>query len=207
MYIPKHFILDDRAAACAVIEDHDFGLLITAADGRPSATHLPFLYRSDEGAEGTLYAHMARANPQWRDFAEIDEALAIFQGPHAYVSPRDYASDKPNVPTWNYIAVHAYGRPVIISDAAEVAELLTVLTARHENARPDAWSPDDLPDGHFAAMSRGIVAFRIAVTRLEAKAKLSQNKTEAERLAAAQALGERSDPLAQHIGRAMGRAD
>ena len=115
MFIPAMFRLDDRAAAVELIRQNSFGLLVTAPEGRATATHLPFLFDPERGEQGTLIAHMARANPQWRDFAALEaadgEALAVFQGAHAYVSPTWYGGEGPRVPTWNYMAVHAYGRP------------------------------------------------------------------------------------------------
>jgi len=191
MYVPEAFRLSDRDRMAEVVRAHDFALLVTAPEGKAQASHLPFLYEPDEGPEGTLYAHMARANPQWRDFAALaaagGEALVVFQGPHSYISPTWYASEQPNVPTWNYVAVHAYGPPAVIDAPDEARALLERLVARQEAGLDPAWSTAGLSDKFMEGMLRGLVAFRIPVARLEAKAKLSQNKTTAQ-LAAATAV-------------------
>lgn len=191
MYVPEAFRLSDRARLAEVMRAYDFALLVTAPDGRAQASHLPFLYEPDEGPEGTLYAHMARANPQWRDFAALagqgGAALVVFQGPHSYISPAWYASEQPNVPTWNYVAIHAYGLPAVIEAPAEARALLERLVARQEAGLEPAWSTAGLSEKFMEGMLRGLVAFRIPVARLEAKAKLSQNKTAAQ-LAAATAV-------------------
>ena len=215
MYVPEAFRLDDREAVAAVMRAFDFALLVTAPDGVPQASHLPFLYEPPrnlpgEGPEGTLYAHMARANPQWRDFAVMEEnggeALVVFQGPHSYVSPTWYASEQPNVPTWNYVAVHAYGLPQVIEEAAQVRALLDRMVATQEAGLTPPWSTAGLTDRYMEGMLRGLVAFRIPVARLDAKAKLSQNKTTAQ-LGAATAVLERAEvPLARETGAWMRRA-
>lgn len=210
MYIPQQFVLDDKARIRALIERYDFAVMVTAPAGRPQAVHLPFLYDPDAGPNGTLYAHLARANPQWQDFAALEaaggEALVIFQGPHAYVSPTDYRSDKPNVPTWNYLAVHAYGCPRAIADDAAVRDLLGRLSAKQEAARAVPWRLADLPEAFSAAMIKGIVAFEMPLTRLEAKAKLGQNKTRPQVAAAAAAMAAAADPQVRCVGEEMARA-
>jgi len=210
MYVPEAFRLDDRALVSEVLRAFDFALLITAPEGRAQASHLPFIYEPDEGPEGTLYAHMARPNPQWRDFAAMaesgGEALVVFQGPHSYISPTWYASEQPNVPTWNYVAVHAYGLPEVIEDAAGTRALLERLVARQEAGLTPAWSTAGLTEKFMDGMQRGLVAFRIPVARLEAKAKLSQNKTAAQLGAAAAVLEQAEAPLARETGAWMRRA-
>lgn len=215
MYVPEAFRLDDRACVAEVLRAYDFALLITAPEGKAQASHLPFLYEPPqgtpgEGPQGTLYAHMARPNPQWRDFAAlaecVGEALVVFQGPHSYISPTWYASEQPNVPTWNYVAVHAYGLPEVIEDAAGTRALLERMVARQEAGLTPPWSTAELTEKYLDGMQRGLVAFRIPVARLEAKAKLSQNKTAAQ-LAAATAVLERAEaPLARETGAWMRRA-
>lgn len=182
MYIPKDFILEDPAQIAALLEHHAFAILVTAGDGAaPVATHLPFLYDPGAGPHGCLRGHMARSNPQWRAFAASSrEALVIFHGPHAYISPRWYQPGAA-VPTWNYVAVHAYGMPAIINDDAAVDALLRDLVGEYEAAAPRPWSLDGQEEAYLARMRRGIVAFEIPITRLEAKAKLSQNKTPEDR--------------------------
>jgi len=211
MYVPEVFALDDRAAIAALIRDHDFGLLVTAPGGQAMVSHLPFLYDAERGANGTLLAHMARENPQWRDFARLAEeggaALAVFQGPHAYISPTWYGDAGPAVPTWNYLAVHAYGLPRVIDEAAAVRALLERLVATHEVGRTPPWSLESQKPGYLDAMQRGIVAFEIPVARLEAKAKLNQNRPAAARLGAAAALEAEGGEVARDLARHMRAVD
>ncbi len=210
MYLPEAFRLDDPQRIAEVLRAHDFALLVTAADGVPQATHLPFLYDPEEGEKGTLLAHMARPNPQWRDFATLaaagQQALVIFQGPHSYISPTWYGEGPPNVPTWNYVAVHAYGLPRVIEEPERVRALLDRLVAVQEAGLDPAWSTAGLTEKYMAGMQRGLVAFEIPVSRLEAKAKLSQNKTAAQLAAAAAVLEEAEAPLARQTGAWMRRA-
>lgn len=210
MYVPEAFRLTDRARMAEVMRAYDFALLVTAPEGRAQASHLPFLYEPGEGRDGTLYAHMARANPQWRDFAALaesgGEALVVFQGPHSYISPTWYASEQPNVPTWNYVAVHAYGLPQVIEEPAAARALIERLAAVQEAGLTPPWSTAGLPDTFMAGMLRGLVAFRIPVTRLEAKAKLSQNKTTGQLAAATAVLEAAEAPLARETGAWMREA-
>ncbi len=214
MYVPEAFRLDDPRRIAELMRAHDFALLVTAPEGVPQATHLPFLYDpepvSDAGPAGTLLAHMARPNPQWRDFEKLaaaeQEALVIFQGPHAYISPTWYGEGLPNVPTWNYVAVHAYGLPKVIEEPERVRALLERLVATQEAGLDPAWSTAGLTEKYLAGMQRGLVAFEIPVSRLEAKAKLSQNKP-ASQLAAATAVLEGAEaPLGRQTGAWMRRA-
>ena len=210
MYVPEAFRLSDRGRVAEVLRAYDFALLVTAPEGRAQASHLPFLYEPDEGPEGTLYAHMARSNPQWRDFAALaaagQEALVVFQGPHSYISPTWYATKQPTVPTWNYVAVHACGLPEIIEAPAAARALIERLVARQEAGLTPPWSTAGLSEKFMEGMLRGLVAFRIPVARLEATAKLSQNKT-AGQLAAATAVLEGAEaPPARETGAWMRRA-
>lgn len=207
MYIPEPFALSDPARIAAVLRDYDFALLISAVEGRPPvATHLPFLYDSAAGPHGTLIAHMARANPHWRDFAPLAAAggqvLAAFQGPHAYISPTAYAPG-PAVPTWNYVAVHAYGTPRLLEAQAEVERGLARLVAAHEAGAPAPWSMAGQDEAFLARMMRGIVMFEIPLTRIEAKAKLSQNKRPADRRGVVAALGAQGHPGAAELAQWM----
>jgi transcriptional regulator len=160
MYVPQQFALSDQDRIVDLIERNDFALMITALDGRPTAVHLPFLYDPSRGEKGILLAHMAKANPQWQDFEAMaaagGEALVIFQGPHAYISPSDYRSDKPNVPTWNYLAVHAYGCPRVISEPGAVRDLLSRLSEKQEAGRSQPWRFESLPEKFSAAKESSI---------------------------------------------------
>ncbi len=206
MYVPEVFALADEAYARKVIDSHGFALLVTALDGPPQASHLPFLLAPDHGPKGTLVAHMARANPQWRDLerlsAEDGEALVIFQGPHAYVSPTWYAGDQA-VPTWNYLVVHAYGVPRLIEDSVRVRAVIERLVARHEAGSAAPWRIDSQEEKYVAAMLRGIVAFEIPIARLEAKAKLNQNKAPQDREGVVAGLRESGDPYAAALAEIM----
>jgi transcriptional regulator len=202
MYTPKHFRTDDLAHMHALIRSYNFGILVTqGAEGAPFATHLPFLLNERQGPNGALLAHVARANPQWRDLAAGQEALAIFQGPHAYVTPSWYSAG-PNVPTWNYGVVHAYGRARIIDDPTELREMLGALVGYHEASFEQPW-PMDLPDEYMERMIRGVVGFEIPIARLEGKLKLSQNRNAEERRRVAEALAESDDQLSAATGALM----
>ena len=209
MYVPEVFAVTDQAEARRMMREHSFALLVTAAEGAPVATHLPFLYDPEPGPHGTLLCHMAKANPQWKDFAKLDaeghEALVIFQGPHGYISPSWYAGG-PAVPTWNYLAVHAYGAPRIIDDAARTKAHQERLVETHEAGSAVPWSMAGQDDKYIRRMLRGIAAFEIPITRLEAKAKLSQNKTDADRRGVVTALEAGDHPGDQELAAAMRRA-
>lgn len=196
MYRPKHFSVDDQATCHDLITANEFGLLLTTgADGAPFGTHLAFMVDPDSGPHGTLLGHMARANPQWRDFGRAP-ALAVFSGPHAYVSPTLYASS-PNVPTWNYAVVHAYGTAQVISDPTEVSALMRRLTRGYEG--PDGWQYDNQPQEYRDGMQKGIVAFRLPIDRLEGKWKMSQNRTPEDRAGVQAALARSPDAMARDV--------
>ena len=188
MYVPSHFDLKDADAARALMRARSFATLVTTdEDGAPFVTHLPLLFEEDGSPHGKLVGHVARANPHWRLFARSTPSLAIFHGPHAYSSPNWYAS--PNlVPTWNYTAVHAYGTPRILSDDTDALSVVERLATCFEASLPQPWSTASLPPGNALAQMKGIVAFDMPISRLQAKAKLGQNRLDADRHAAADAL-------------------
>jgi len=188
MYIPKHFRIEDAAWIRAFMEEYRFAVLVGIRDGEPFATHLPLQYDPQPAPYGTIRGHVARANPHWEAF-ETSLQLAIFQGPHAYVSPTWYESSGPAVPTWNYTAVHAYGRARIIDDPKAVRAVLESLTEREERDLEPRFSVDSLEDEYVEHMARQIVAFEMPIVRLEAKAKLNQNRTPEERRRVAGVLG------------------
>lgn len=197
MYVPKHFAVDDRDALDAVICGNPFGLLIGALDGSPFATHLPFLLDGDR-----LLSHFARGNPHWKSIDGRTEMLAVFSGPHAYVSPRWYESAQA-VPTWNYVAVHVYGAPRVIEDAGMVRELLDRLVAEYEG---DAWSLDGQDADFRERMSRGIVAFEMPIQRIEGKFKLSQNRPEGDRYRVAAEFERSGDSMHGELAHLMREA-
>ena len=175
MYIPKHFEGGEPTGR-EIMQAHSWALLMTSDEqGAPVATHLALLWQDDGSEHGSLIGHMARANGHWKLFARPAESLALFWGPHAYVSPTWYAPG-PKVPTWNYVTVHAYGRPQIIEDTQGALDVLTKLSTEYEGADPSSWNLDRLPPGNAEAQTRGIVAFRMPLVRLQTKIKLSQNR-------------------------------
>lgn len=197
MYVPKHFDPADVAWCHALMARESFALLVSpGADGLPFATHLPLLLDADRGPLGTIVGHLARANPHARLLAESRPTLAVFQGPHAYVSPGWYATH-PSVPTWNYVAVHAAGRPVLIEDPARVTALLARTVAVYEAGRREPWRFDSLAEDYVAGMIRAIVAFELPIEQLEGKAKLSQNRPAEDQAGAIRGLAAAADPLAR----------
>lgn len=178
MYLPDHFAVD-AAETAALLAQARFGALVTQGPQGLFATHLPFVH---DAAAGALRGHMARANPH-RGLDGGDEALVIFQGPEAYVSPSWYpskADDPRTVPTWNYEVLHVYGRVAWRDDAAWILANVTALTERFEAGRPEPWRVTDAPEAYVQALARGVVGVEIAITRVEAKRKLSQNRSAAD---------------------------
>jgi transcriptional regulator len=172
MYVPPHFAESDPAKLHDFIERHSFGLLVSQAGGEPFATHLPLLLDRAAGPHGTLAGHVARANPHWRELAG-QTALAVFTGPHAYVSPSWYEAENV-VPTWNYAAVHAYGRVRLIEDRDGLLDIVRRSVTVYEAAMPRPWTLDGSPTFVDRLLGQ-IVGFRLPIDRLEGKWKLSQN--------------------------------
>ncbi len=174
MYSPAAFQVEDRETLTAFIRRHSFATIITQDAGVPHATQMPVLFREHEGTPGRLVSHLARANPQWRHFETGDEVLVLFTGPHAYVSPAWYVTT-PAVPTWNYTAVHVFGRPHLITDHDAFAAMLHELIEFNEAGRPGRWN-GEMPDEFRDNLMKAIVGFEIEITRIEGKFKLSQNR-------------------------------
>jgi len=172
MYTPKHFVLDCLSAQHDLIDACDFGIVVSNGPDGLFATHIPMLLKRDEGRFGTLHGHVARPNMHVKLFGA--EALIIFLGPHAYVSPTWYSDRTANVPTWNYVAVHCYGAPRAVE--GHQIEHLGQMVARYEGSRSNGWSIDELKPQMRETLPRGIVTFRMEIARIEGKAKLSQNK-------------------------------
>lgn len=186
LYRPAAFASDDEVAIARLLDEHPFATLITAGAGEPQVSHLPLLRRLDPAPHGSLIGHMARANPHWRHLGS-GASLAIFHGPHAYVSPSWYAEPAAQVPTWNYAVVHVHGRAEIVDDRAATLATLEHMIERFEGGRPAPWRLQ-LEGARLDAMVGAIVAFRIAIERIDAKFKLSQNKDEADRKRVASGL-------------------
>jgi transcriptional regulator len=182
------------------IDQHSFGLLVSTSMDGPFATHLPFLLDRHAGPHGTLIGHMARANPQWQHAAD-QSVLAIFSGPHAYVSPTWYEAEQV-VPTWNYVAVHAYGRLRLIDDAAGKLDILLQTVEAYERSMPQPWILDEA-DPHLPRLLAQIVGFRIDIERLEGKWKLNQNHPADRRAKVVRALQERGGEDALAIAALM----
>jgi transcriptional regulator len=176
-------------------------LLVTHGTEGLVASHIPFLIARDS-EQLHLHGHLARPNPQVADLARGGEVLTIFHGPHAYISPSWYATG-PSVPTWNYADVHAYGTVQLVEDAEWLCRFLVRLSERHEARNPVAWRMQDLPDAYVEAMLKGIIGLDIAVTRLEGKYKLSQNRPAADRPGVVAALEAQSDPESHAVARLM----
>ncbi|MCW8129187.1 MAG: FMN-binding negative transcriptional regulator [Planctomycetota bacterium] len=203
MYVPKHFAEEDPAVLHALMRENAFATLVTVENGMPFATHLPVLFDPHAGPRGTLRGHIAKANPQARHLARGEEALVLFQGPHAYVSPSWYRPGV-SVPTWNYEAVHAYGRVTPVQDEAELLAMLRDLVAVYEAGFETPWVyPEDEP--RHRALLAGIAGFRIECTRLEGKRKLNQNRPAEDRAGVVAALRALPDPLGQKIAESMAK--
>ncbi|MCJ2076634.1 FMN-binding negative transcriptional regulator [Methylobacterium sp. E-025] len=202
MYQPPHFREDDLGAQHALIRAHPLGLLVTAGPGGLMANPIPFLIDGAASERGTLRAHLARANPQWRELAQVAECLVVFQGPQGYVTPSWYATKRETgkvVPTWNYATVHAWGRPLVVDDPDWLRRQIAELTDQREASRPEPWSVDDAPRPFTDAQVKGIVGIEIPVARIAGKWKLSQNRPEADRagvVAGFRAAGGREDMAA-----------
>lgn len=177
MYVPAHFAISASQVRelLAGVQAAD---LVTSTERGLLSTYLPLLYDPDHGEHGALLGHVARPNEQWQ-VPPVGEALVIVRGPDAYVSPGWYATKAEHgrvVPTWNYVAAHVYGELVVHDDVAWLEALVRRLTERHEAAMPHPWSVDDAPDRYVAGQLRAIVGVEVAISRVEAKAKLSQNR-------------------------------
>jgi len=193
MYIPSSNAEHRPEVMCDFIEAHPLGALITASADGLFETHLPLLVDRGRGAHGVLEGHLARANPHHRQASVTSEALVIFTGPEAYVTPAWYASKAEHgkvVPTWNYVAVHAYGTLRFVEDGAWLHAHLERLTRRHEDGRAEPWSIADAPAEYIAGLERAVVGMELTITRLEGKWKMSQNRPAADIDGVVRGLGE-----------------
>jgi transcriptional regulator len=198
VYVPKSFQEADPRALHALVQAIGFGLLVTVKDGLPSATHLPMLLDPSRGDRGALFGHLARANPQWRSFDGSSPALAVFLGPHAYVSPRWYREAR-NVPTWDYVAVHANGSPRLIESRDAVRDLLERTMRFYESAFPEPKSFDSIPPDYVEGLLNRIVAFELPIAHIAGARKLSQNKGAMDRARVAEGLRSTHEPGAARV--------
>jgi transcriptional regulator len=184
MYQPPHFREDRLEVQHALIRAHPLGILITAGAGGLQANAIPFLVDPAASERGTLRAHLARANPQLKELASVDECLVVFQGPQHYISPSLYATKRETgkvVPTWNYITVHAWGAPRVMDDAPWLRRQIDDLTRHNESTRDPPWHVSDAPDDFVAMQVKGIVGLEVPIVRIEGKWKTSQNRPAADR--------------------------
>lgn len=203
IYVPAHFAAPDGDAIARVLREYPFATLVTPADPEPFVSHLPLLHVPGQEPHGMLIGHFARANPHWRHAAAA-QSLAIFHGPHAYVSPSWYQHPDRMVPTWNYAAVHVRGALEIVADAGETRAVLDALVARFEGGRREPWQIR-LPQPQHDAMIAAIVAFRMRITRIDGKFKLSQNRAAVDRARVAAALATEGYAEASATGEWMAR--
>ena len=193
MYMPSAFRQDDLAELHAQLQASPFALLTSAGAAGVQASHLPLLLAPDEGEFGTLYGHFARANPHWRDLQGGAEALAVFSGPDAYISPGWYPAKAEHgkvVPTWNYIAVHARGPVELIEEPERLLQIVSRLSDQHESGRERPWAVSDAPREYIDSMLRAIVGFALPIRRLEGKWKLGQNRSAADQAGVHAALND-----------------
>ena len=193
MYLQDHFRVEDVPQMHALMRARPFAALVSAGSAGLFASHLPTVLK-DDGPYGVIECHLARANPHCKDLAEGNEALMIFQGPDGYITPGWYPSKAQHgkvVPTWNFAVVHTYGRPEVMQDKDWLRRHVGELTAQQEKDEATPWALSDAPDSYIEAMLRGIVGFRFAITRLEGKWKMSQNRETQDREGVVKGLGQR----------------
>jgi transcriptional regulator len=179
MYVPALYKEDRVAVIHDAIRKYGFGTLVTASEQELEASHLPMLIDPEPAPFGTVLGHVARANPQWRRVKPGIEALAIFLGPNTYITPSWYPTKRQTgkvVPTWNYLAIHAYGTLSFFDDRDELRAHVSKMTDTHEAPREAPWAVSDAPDAFVAGMLGAIVGFKLRITRLEGKWKMSQNR-------------------------------
>ena len=208
MYVPRAFAVDDVPILHQQMLATPLPVLVTHASQGLIASHVPLLLNPDEGPYGTLYGHLARANPHCKALAEGVENLVIFAGEQAYISPSFYPSKAEHgkaVPTWNYLAVHAYGTAEVFDDAERLLALVSRLSNRHEADRSDPWSVSDAPVDYIDSMLKAIVGFRLPITRLDGKRKLSQNRDATDQAGVRKGLLANSNPQDHALAHLMAK--
>ena len=210
MYCPAAFRQDDLPSLHAQI--HASGLAIVTSSGAQGlqASHLPLLLEPGEGEFGTLYGHFARANGHWRDLAAGAEALVVFSGADAYVHPGWYPAKAEHgkvVPTWNYVAVHAWGQAEVFDEPERLLKLVSRLSERHEQGRPQPWAVSDAPRDYIDSMLRAIVGFALPIRRLEGKWKLSQNRSSNDQASVRTGLATSNNPRDHELAARMNHTD
>jgi transcriptional regulator len=208
MYLPPQFKEEDVPTLHEAIRQARVASFVTLGASGLVASHIPMLVDPAPGPFGTLRGHIARANPQWRDVVAGSEALAIFLGPNAYVTPSYYATKRETgkvVPTWNYVAIHAYGTAEFIDDPEWLRTLVTELTRTHEAGRATPWAVSDAPPDFVAGMLRSIVGIKLPIARLEGKWKMSQNRPAVDHPGIIAGLAEDSEAAVSEIVAARNR--
>jgi len=208
MYVPRAFAVDDVPILHQQMLATPLPVLVTHASQGLIASHVPLLLNPDEGPYGTLYGHLARANPHCKALAEGVENLVIFAGEQAYISPSFYPSKAEHgkaVPTWNYLAVHAYGTAEVFDDAERLLALVSRLSNKHEADRFDPWSVSDAPADYIDSMLKAIVGFRLPITRLDGKRKLSQNRDATDQAGVRKGLLANSNPQDHALAHLMAK--
>ncbi len=200
MYIPKHFLIKDKEILYDVIEQYSFATVITTHKDEPCATHLPLIFDREQQ---TLNGHFAKGNPQWNDI-EGQSVLTTFHGPHCYISPSWYETDQ-TVPTWNYIAVHVYGQLEIVNDNEEIYNRFTELVKKYEKDG-SGYSMENVDTNYVEGLTRGVVAFKIHINRIEGQAKLSQNHSKERKELVIKKLLESKEEMNCKIAHYMTRA-
>lgn len=206
MYLPAAFHDQDIERLQQQMQDCRLAIVVTHGDSGLQASHVPLLLDRAAGPFGTLRGHLARANPQWQDLANGSEALVIFSGADAYVSPNFYPSKAEHgkaVPTWNFLAVHATGTAEVFSDAERLRALVSQLTDRHEAGQAKPWAVNDAPADYLQSMLKAIVGFKLPISRLEGKRKLSQNRSAEDIAGVRQGLAASIDPLDNAVAQLM----
>ncbi|POM12496.1 transcriptional regulator [Pseudomonas sp. WP001] len=201
---PRAFAIDDLPQLQQLIQHTRLAQLVTVGENGLQASHLPLLLNPDEGPNGTLYGHLAKANPQWRELQNGHEALVIFAGADAYVSPAFYPAKAEHgkvVPTWNYMAVHAYGKAQVFNDAERLLKVVSALTERHESGRAQPWAVSDAPADYIDGMLKAIVGFALPIERVIGKRKLSQNRSAADVAGVREGLAASTDVRDQALAR------
>lgn len=199
MYIPKHFLVEDEAEKIAFIRSNSFGILISNHENEVVGSHIP-MHIETENNQIRILGHVSASNLQWKSFEENESSLAIFQGSHAYISPSLY-EEKQSVPTWNYSAVHAYGKIIIITGSEAKTQILEKMIRDYEPDYLEHWQ--NFPNEFKEKMLKGIVAFEMVVTKLEGKFKLSQNKTMEDQKNVADHLLNAQSEVISDVGKAM----
>ena len=209
MYMPPHFQEENVPELHAAIRDIAFGTVVSLGADGLIASHVPMLIDPEPAPFGTLIGHVARANPHWQTATPDVDALAMFLGPNAYVTPSWYATKRETgkvVPTWNYLAIHAAGRLRFFDDAERLLGVVTRLTDRHEAQRTDAWAVTDAPADYVRGMLRAIVGFELPITRLEGKRKMSQNRPAEDRAGVVDGLAREGGPGEAVVARMVAEA-